>query len=88
MKALVVLLTILAGVWLIKRSMKRRQESAEPPVQRSATPKQLPMLACAHCGMHVPAHEMLKGQGGKVYCSLAHQQAHQAAQGPSHGRSR
>ena len=83
MKALVILLTILAGVWLVKRSMKRRQDAAAP--QRAGAPRQLPMLACAHCGMHVPAHEMVKGQRGNHFCSAAHQQAHE---GLGHGQSR
>ena len=84
MKALVVLLTLLAGVWLIKRSLKRRQVDSAAP-KRGANPQQLPMLACTHCGMHVPAHEMIKGKRGHYFCSLAHQQAHE---GLGHGQSR
>ena len=84
MKALVVLLTLLAAVWLIKRSLKRRQDEAAAP-KRGAIPQQLPMLACTHCGMHVPAHEMVKGMRGHYFCSLAHQQAHE---GLGHGQSR
>ena len=82
MKALVVLLTILAGVWLVKRSLKRRELDAAPT--RAPSPQQqLPMLACAHCGMHVPAHEMIQGKRGAYFCSLAHQQAHEG-----HGQTR
>jgi uncharacterized protein len=36
-----------------------------------------PMVACAHCGMHVPADEAIAGQGGAPYCSAAHRQAHE-----------
>ena len=87
MKALVVLLTILAGVWLIKRSLKRRRDEAAAAAapKRTASPPQLPMLACTHCGMHVPAHEMIQGMRGHYFCSLAHQQAHE---GLGHGQSR
>jgi hypothetical protein len=32
------------------------------------------MLACQQCGVHMPAHDMVKGQEGH-YCSLAHCQS-------------
>jgi uncharacterized protein len=32
------------------------------------------MLACQHCGLHMPEADMVKGQKG-VYCSQAHCQA-------------
>ena len=70
MKALVILLTILAGVWLVKRSMKRRQDAAAP--QRAGAPRQLPMLACAHCGIHIPQAEALM-LGSEAYCCAEHQ---------------
>ena len=85
MKALVVLLTILAGVWLVKRSLRRRQDeaSAAAAPKRSGSMQQLPMQACEHCGMHVPAHEMIQGKRGAYFCSPAHQQAHEG-----HGQAR
>jgi uncharacterized protein len=32
------------------------------------------MLACAHCGVHLPRDEALPGRGG-VFCSEAHRAA-------------
>jgi len=98
MKALVVLLTLLAGVWLVKRSIRRRQADLAAPMHKPpARPaaKQQPMLACARCGVHAPAHDMVQNQHGH-FCSAAHQQAHQQSlrqiqrqgQRPDHGPSR
>ena len=77
MKALVVLLTLLAGVWLVKRSIRRRQADLaapmhKPPARRAA--KQQPMQACAHCGVHVPDSEAVR-DGELYYCSAEHRRA-------------
>lgn len=77
MKWMVLLLAILAGVWLIKRQQLRgeqrgAQQPATPARRRLMRPK--PMVACAHCGMHVPDDEAIAGQRG-TYCSPAHRQA-------------
>ena len=67
------LLTLLAAVWLIKRSIARRRA---PDVARRSAAKALPetLPACRHCGTHVPASEAVHGRLG-VYCSQAHAQA-------------
>lgn len=70
MKALVVLLAILFGVWLFKRGQAKRRS----PMPRA--PRQLPpqtMAACAHCGVHVPESSLIAGRLGR-YCSAAHRQ--------------
>ncbi|WP_346288994.1 PP0621 family protein, partial [Zoogloea sp.] len=38
---------------------------------RNAEPAFEQMVACAHCGLHVPESEGLKG-GGQFYCSDEH----------------
>lgn len=70
MKALVVLLAILFGVWLFKRGQAQRRAARRPP------PRQLKaqaMSACAHCGVHVPESSLVVGRSGR-YCSAAHRQ--------------
>jgi uncharacterized protein len=32
------------------------------------------MVACAHCGLHLPATDAVQGKQG-IYCSNAHRQA-------------
>ena len=68
MKYLLLILVVLVVLWLARAS--RRQV---PPPSRgpTATPAQQPMLACAHCGLHLPRDEALPGRGG-VFCSEAH----------------
>ena len=68
MKFLLLILAVLALVWLV-RGARRRVEppSAHPPAAKTAQP----MVACLHCGVHLPQHEALPGRGG-VFCGEAH----------------
>lgn len=67
MKYLLLLLAIVALVWLIRGARRREAPPAEP--RRDAGVQ--PMVACQHCGVHLPAHEALPGRGG-VFCGEAH----------------
>ena len=72
MKLLIVLLTVLAGVWLWKRG---RQRQVPPPAQPAPT---LPMVRCTRCGTHVPGDEAIAGRHG-TYCSTAHRRESEGA---------
>lgn len=70
---LAVVLMVAWGVW----SKQRRRP---PPAAKPRPPAALPvdnMVACAHCGMHVPQSEALL-QNERLYCSRSHSQ-----QGPA-----
>lgn len=54
-------------VYLILRGAGRRQR--KPPV----TPAAQSMVACAHCGVHLPESESLKS-GDRHYCCEQHQE--------------
>jgi len=69
------LLVLLAVVFYKLTSRRDARPSAPPPV---AQPPQ-PMLACAQCGVHLPASEALPGRGGS-FCSAAHRAAFEARQ--------
>ena len=79
MKLLVVIVA-LAVLWLLLRGLVRRAKGegrgeAEP--QRKAPPATAQaMLACAHCGVHLPRDEALPGRGG-VFCGEAHRAAYE-----------
>jgi len=73
MKLLVVVVALVV-LWLLLRGLVRRSRGeGEPPRQ---TPPAAPqaMLACAHCGVHLPRDEALPGRGG-VFCGEAHRTA-------------
>ena len=74
MKIVIVLLALLLLVWLLLGSARRRaKESRRDAPPPSAKPEgQIEgMVACAHCGVHLPASLALLGQG-RPYCSAAH----------------
>lgn len=81
MKFLLVLGVVLFGVWLWKHNRKadrlardaqqHRTDAGQPP---PASPAPAHMVACGHCGLHLPQHEAVSGARG-VYCSDAHRAA-------------
>jgi uncharacterized protein len=80
MKYILVLLVILFAVWLWQhnRRNEQRDEAASrrppvspPPPPVARTPQ--PMVACAHCGLHLPADEAVtSAPAGLHYCSESH----------------
>jgi uncharacterized protein len=72
MKFLFLLLLALVVIWAVKRSrVKPPADSAQP---RAASPTE--MVACSHCGIHLPRAEAVSGQKG-LYCSTEHRSAAQ-----------
>jgi uncharacterized protein len=63
------LIIILIGLWLvltiIKRALAARRKS---PPDKPAVAK---MVACAHCGVHIPESEAVR-DGDRYYCSEEH----------------
>lgn len=66
MKLLIVLLAILFGVWLWRRGHRIRHAAQQPKQLQTEA-----MIACAHCGVHVPRSSSVQGRVGR-YCSVAH----------------
>lgn len=75
MKLVVVLVALLLLVWLLFGSTRRRARRDQDPSPGSRAARRAPpvegMVACAHCGVHLPASAALLGQG-KTYCSVSH----------------
>lgn len=65
---LVLIVVVLAVMWLTR--------SRAPAVRREKPPPAGPqaMVACAHCGVHLPRAEAVAGAQG-LYCSEAHRLA-------------
>jgi uncharacterized protein len=76
MKFLLLLVVIVVAVWMVLK----RQRPPGPPSSRAprgrgepAAPTQ--MLACAHCGVHLPQSEAVTDAAGRPFCSDAHRLA-------------
>jgi len=71
MKYLIVVLVIVVVGWLLLRERKPKA-----PAARGAPGKGAPqaMVACSHCGVHLPRGEALVDDRG-AFCSEAHRLA-------------
>lgn len=76
MKYLLILLVVLVVLWIV-RNQRARHPPPETQTGRSR-PANQPMLACLHCGLHLPRDEALPGRGG-VFCGEAHRAEYEKA---------
>jgi len=67
-----VLLGVLVLAWVLFFKGRRKPPPVRPP---DATPQVASMLACAHCGLHVPKAEAAFDAAGRPYCGEAHRLA-------------
>ncbi len=85
MKWLLVLLVVLAGVWWLRQSGRKRSRPSggatgdKTSTSRHSTMGTGPqvMTRCVHCGVHLPQADAVHGPQGD-YCSLEHRQQHEA----------
>jgi len=78
------LLLVLALVFYglgAKRSRPRDGDEAARPKAPPPAPPQS-MVACAQCGVHLPAQDALPGRGGQ-FCSAGHRAAFEARHPPA-----
>lgn len=85
MKFLVLLLVIIAVAWWLQRDKPRADRPGSPPPspgpgqgqgsEPGAGHTPAVMVACAHCGLHLPRTEALPGPDGQVFCSDLHRAA-------------
>ena len=80
MKYLILLLVIVVVGWLLIGRRRRPPDGdkpaakAVPPEEPAKAPPQA-MLACVHCGIHLPQAEALQDAAGRPFCSEAHRLA-------------
>jgi len=74
LKILLFLAVVFVLLWLLRGATTRRRGGAPRPPK---APQE--MIACAHCGVHLPRDEALPGRGG-VFCGDAHRAAFEKAQ--------
>lgn len=72
MKFLLVVLVVGFVLWLM---FGRKPARRPPPPARPQVSGPEGMVACRHCGVHLPFSEALPGPDGARYCSAAHRDA-------------
>ena len=80
MKYLLLIVIVVAILLLVRAGQRRVADKAarRPPQPPEPSAGAQPMLACAHCGIHLPRNESLPGRGG-VFCDEAHRAAFERA---------
>ena len=73
-KYLLVLLVVVVVAWLLLRRRERppAAPAAPPKPADPVSPSAQAMLACAHCGVHLPKTEAQFDVVGRPFCSEAH----------------
>jgi len=66
-KALLLLVLVLAGVWW----WRSRQAPSNNDIPEVPPAQPLDMVRCTRCGMHIPSAEAVQGKQGP-YCSHEH----------------
>jgi uncharacterized protein len=75
-----ILVAIVVAVLFLAKLGRRGEKNADQDaaVRPSPPPEKQALLACAHCGVHLPMNESLPGRGG-VFCDEAHRSAFERA---------
>lgn len=81
MKFVLFVLAVLVLVWLL-RGARRPGAPGRSKVEPQGANQAQPMVACQHCGVHLPRHEALPGRGG-VFCGEAHRAAYEQQHPPA-----
>jgi len=74
MKFLLLIAVIGIALWLFRSKARGRAGDAPPPPKATKRGPQ-PMLACAHCGVHLPLADAVQDADERAYCSEAHRLA-------------
>jgi len=77
-KFLLLIIVVAVVLWLMssRRSTVRGKRRAAPPAPEA-------MVACAHCGVHLPRSDAVEGRDGQLFCGSAHRLAHEREAGRS-----
>lgn len=75
MKYLLVVLVVLFAIWLWRHNRREppQQTHRQPPPPAAFLAPPQDMVACAHCGLHLPLNDAVPGaRVGVYYCGQAH----------------
>ena len=72
MKFVLVVVVVAVLLWLM---FGRNRRAAAVKRKEGAPQAPLAMLACSHCGVHLPQSDALFDSAGRAYCGEAHRLA-------------
>lgn len=77
MKFMILLVAVLVLAWLVSGSWRRYKQRGESRRTGATVPQVEGMVACAHCGVHLPASLAVVGEPARKerYCSVPHRDA-------------
>ena len=83
MKYLLLLAVIAIGFWMLNKRLRgpASPPPAAGPAKKRASQAPAAMVACAHCGLHLPAADAVR-EGEHPYCSEAHRRLGPRADAP------
>jgi uncharacterized protein len=73
MKYLLVIVVVGFVLWLMFGRGRGTGAKGRPPAGTAAQP--VPVIGCAHCGLHLPQTEAVADASGRWYCGDAHRLA-------------
>ncbi len=74
MKYLLLIALALVLVWWWRTLNRKKNPQGQEQTQTPVRPAPQDMVACQHCGLHLPRAEAI-GSTTEVYCSEAHRRA-------------
>ena len=76
-RLLVLLLIVVLAVWFVRRALRRADEQAAAPAERTSDE----LVRCVQCGVLLPRAEA-RMSAGAIYCSEEHVRLGPSAKGP------
>lgn len=75
MAKVLILLAVVGLVLLLVNKARGRASGGQAGADKAGKGAPLKMVACAHCGVHLPQSDALVDAGGRHYCGEPHRVA-------------
>ncbi len=77
-RIVLLIIAVLAFIWLLRRALAARKPGAGADPTGRPVPPAPELVACAHCGVHLPKNDAVANRdagtaaSGRYYCSEEH----------------
>lgn len=72
MKFLLIVVVVAVALWMVLRTRRKPDAKSGETASNNTRAEPAAMIACAHCGVHLPREEALADPSELRYCSEAH----------------